>query len=164
MLPANTFEITKRSPRPYRTFVTPDADALRGIAFQESATAGTAELADGTKPYDGFVTRKVLQGGPTLGDSVYPNRTELPFTAAQEATMEFAEEFVAEGSDYIYSGTGGITSDTALKSLCGFKDGKIRVAQSSEYADFMLVEKSMTPVNTGALRCRFKAINSMKVA
>lgn len=152
------FEILKRSPRPNVSLKSPVANALRGIAFQESATPNVAELADGTISFQGFVTRPVKIGGPDLGDSIYPNRIELPFTAGEEMSLELAEEFVAEGADYLYSGTGMITSGTSLKSQCGFKDGKIRVAQGSEIKEFTLVEL-MTPETEGNVRARFR-VNS----
>jgi hypothetical protein len=58
------FEITKRSRRVNYAMQTPNPgtaagtiDFARGIAFQESATAGVAELANGTNTSIGFITR-----------------------------------------------------------------------------------------------------------
>jgi len=59
----------------------------------------------------------------------------------------------------VYSGTGQITSGTALKTKCAFKDGLIRVAQAGEFSEFMLVEKGMTADTAGQLRCRFEMIS-----
>ena len=62
------FEIKLRSSRFPNSLLTPNANAVRGLAFQESDTAGTAELANGLKPFVGFLTRQVKVGGPTMAD------------------------------------------------------------------------------------------------
>src|ERR1035437_4527473 len=107
--------ILKRSPRPVNSLLTPAVAALRGVAMQESAIAGTAELADGSKPFAGFQTRPSLVGGPTVGDIIYPGRLELPFATGEDGSYEFGEQVEAEGSDYIDS---GLTSGAVLKDLC----------------------------------------------
>src|SRR5688572_2226862 len=128
------FEITRRGSRQPRSLIVPAVARPMGTAFQESATAGTAELADGTKPSTQFVQRDVLTELPTpsiaelTGQGAQP--LEQGFLGGYEAGMEDADEFVAEGSDHVYSGTGQVSNATALKTKCGFKDGKIRVAQS----------------------------------
>ena len=73
------FEILKRSPRPVVSLLTPASGQgyalpmsgligyMRGTPMQESATAGQAELADGTKPFAGFMTRDSQALGPVLG-------------------------------------------------------------------------------------------------
>lgn len=159
------FEITKRSPRPYKSLLTAaDAAALRGIAFMEdAATAGSAKLADGSVPFAGFITRPVQVGGPVLGDSIYPNRIELPTASGDAATFEYAEEFEAEGADYLYSGTGGLTSGTAVGTRCSFKDGKIRSAQTDDIAEFYVAANGLTPEDAGALRIRFGVLNGQKI-
>ena len=101
MLPTpSTFEIVKRSPHPMKSLLLPAAAAAtRGVAYMEdTATPGSAKLADGTVPIAGFVTRPVLIGGPTIADAVMPNRLELPFAAADYGSFEQGEEVeVAEG-------------------------------------------------------------------
>jgi hypothetical protein len=161
------FEILRRGSRQTNiSLVLPAAAALEGIAFQESATAGTAELADSTKPFAGFVTRVVLTELPTpsiaelTGQGAQP--LETGFIAGYEGAFEDADEFVAEGGDYLYSGTGMLVTGTALKTKCAFKDGKARIAQSGEYAEFMLVEKQ-TPETSGNLRMRFARISGVIV-
>jgi hypothetical protein len=157
------FNITRRGALHQNlSFTLPAGALVEGIALQESATAGTAELADGTKPIAGFSTRPAEVALPTpsiaemLGQGSQP--LEGPFLAGSDGAVEDAFEFVAEGSDYIYSGTGQVTSGTALKTKCAFKDGKVRVAQTGEYAEFMLVEKQTVEVATNNVRGRFSRI------
>lgn len=169
------FEILRRSERPNYSLNAPSgADAARGIAFQESATAGTAELADGTVPIAGFVTRQVLITGPILDDAIYPDRIELPFKAGEEASFEYAEAVECEGGDgsaaqspvapsYVKTAsTGAIASNTALKSPLSFVAGQFAVAQSGQFAEFILVELP-TPVLTSNVRIRVQRIPGYKV-
>lgn len=128
------FEITRRSPLPVRSLVTPASPATRGQAFQESATAGTAELADGTKPFAGFITRNSQVGGPVLGDVIYPGRLELPFETGFAGSFEYAEEIEAEGTTFIDTASqyGAITTGTALGTELTFNAGKLSVATSGK--------------------------------
>jgi hypothetical protein len=144
------FEITRRSSRPVRSLLTPATAYPRGTAMQESATAGTAELADGTKPFAGFMTRASKVGGPDLGDITYPGRLDLPFATGEEGTFEFAEEVEAEGSDYVDA---GITAGTTLKTPLTFLNGKFYIAASTNLAEFVLVELP-TPRDAGNVRIR----------
>jgi len=82
MLPnPSCFEVTKRSPRPYRSLAgVAGLNAARGTAFIEhQANPGFAKLADGTVPITGFITRNAQVGGPTIADAIMPNRIELTF-------------------------------------------------------------------------------------
>lgn len=146
------FNINKRSPRPVNSLLTAAAAAVRGVAFQESATAGTAELADGTKPIAGFMTRDSVVGGPVLGDIVYPGRLELPFATGEEGTFEFAEEVELEGSQFVDA---SLTGSNALKVGVMFTAGKAALATSTHFVEFMLVE-NMTPEVVGNVRVRLR--------
>ena len=152
-------EITKRANRPNRSLILPAADAARGVAFQESSTSGTAELADGTLPIVGFVTRQTLITGPVLGDSIYPGRIELPFTGGQEGSFEYGEELEAEGSTYLDA---AITAGTALKSRLSFVAGKFKVAVTGQYSEFILVAKP-TPEVVGNVRIRVQKIEGVLI-
>ena len=44
-------------------------------------------MADGTKPFAGFCVKEIKQGGPVLGDHIYPGRLDLPATATQEVAL-----------------------------------------------------------------------------
>ena len=121
------FEITKRSLVPYNSLTTPAPSGSlatgtvvneRGVAFQFGSTDGQAELADGTKAFGGFLSRRTKVGGPSLEDVVYPGRTELPFVAGGPASLEYTEEVEVEGpananSTYmIGTGAGAISATT----------------------------------------------------
>jgi hypothetical protein len=144
------FNITKRSPRPVNSLITPATGYPLGTAMQESATAGTAELADGSKAYAGFQTRLSQVGGPALGDVIYPGRLDLPFPTGDYGTYEFAEEVVAEGAQFIDA---SITAATALKTPLSFLAGKFAVASSGQLVQFELVEQQ-APVVAGNVRIR----------
>jgi hypothetical protein len=148
------FEITKRSPRPTTSLLTPAAACVRGQPLQESAVAGQAELADGSKPFAGWLTRVSQVGGPALGDVIYPGRLELPFVAGQEGTTEFAEWIELEGASYLDA---GITGATPLKTPLSFKAGLVAVATSGQFVEHMLVEQQ-TPVTAGNVRIRIAVV------
>lgn len=151
------FTITKRSPLPVNSLLTPAVAAVKGAAMQESATAGTAELADGTKVFAGFQTRASAVDGPVLGDLIYPGRLELPFVATQDGTYEFAEEVVAEGTDYLSADvTVGIAVNSPLKSPCSFVGGKFALGATGQICEYMLVETNITPEVAGNVRARFR--------
>jgi len=183
MLPnPNTFEITKRSPRPYRSLVLPTgANAGRGQAYmEEPANPGNAIPATGTVPIAGFVTRNVLIGGPTLADAIYPNRIELPFQDGTAGSFEQAEEVEAEGygatfngdtqatGAYLYSGTGGtagntISNATATGTRASFLNGQFCVATTGMYSEYYItaILPPNNPANT--FRVRFGLIAGQKV-
>ncbi|HEX3800260.1 MAG TPA: hypothetical protein VH413_16310 [Verrucomicrobiae bacterium] len=145
------FEIRRRSPMPLITLVTPTGTGYPiGTAMQESATAGTAELADGTKVFAGFMTRQSIVGGPTLGDDIFPGRLQLGVAAGDPDSFERGEEIECEGASYVDA---GITGSTALKTPLSFAAGKFCVAGSGQYAQFELVELP-APVTAGNVRIR----------
>ena len=165
------FELLKRSPRPVVSLLTPASGQgyalpmsgligyMRGTPMQESATAGQAELADGSKPFAGFMTRDSQGGGGVLGDMIYPNRLELPFVAGEDGSFEFAEEVVAEGANLIDA---GLTAATPLKTAISFAAGKFAVAISGQDAQFVLVGLP-APETAGSVRARFVTMaGSMK--
>lgn len=158
----NLFEISRPGPGRHISLILPAGAAVRGLAYQESATAGTAELADGTKPIVGFSTREVKVDGPALGDVVFPGRLELPFKAGQEGSFEQAEEVQAEGTDYIVTdGAGAVSSGTALETEMSFLGGKWQVKQSGQKI-FGHLKEIMTPEVAGALRIRVQMVNFTK--
>ena len=167
MLPTpSTFEIVKRSPHPMKSLLLPSgAAATRGVAYMEdTATPGSAKLADGTVPIAGFVTRPVLVGGPTLADAVMPNRIELPFTAGEYGSFEAGEEVEAETwGEQVYSGTGGnaaktLTGATAVGTKISFYAGQFCVAVTGQYAEYYLAEQKTPVVSTNTFRVRMVRI------
>lgn len=174
---SSLFEITKRSPLPYKSLVAPTGSKGRGIAFiEDTSNPGKAILADGSQPIAGFVTRSIKAGGPDLGDDVFPNRIERPFSDTDPygadsnmISLEQGEEVEAEGYDpdcvngFLYSGTGGnaaktITASTALKTPCSFYNGQFSVGITGQYCEWMLIENSIEPQISGNLRCRFQKL------
>lgn len=173
-LKSSLFEVLKRSPLPYRSLVAPTGSKGRGIAFiEDTANPGKAILADGSQPFAGFVTRPIKAGGPDLNDDVFPNRAERPFSDTDAfgadsnmISLENAEEVEAEGYDpncvngFLYSASGGnaaksILPGTALKTKCSFYNGQFSVGVTGQYCEWMLIEKNITPMVSGNLRCRF---------
>jgi len=151
----------------------------RGIACEESPTApGIVQRAFGVGPIVGFITRNGLVGGPTLADSVMPNRTALPFTDGDVASFEYAEEFVAENDltagsadlyDHIWTtGAGALAANTPLNTPLSFSGGKVCKAVSGQLSEFILAgtsgSSSINPLDTpdipGALRVRARKSNA----
>ena len=98
-------------------------------------------------------TRDVTVAGPIITDHIF-TRLGLPTKAGEPASLEGAEEFESESAAFIVD----VVTGTALKTKCTFTGGKIAIAGSGEYAEFMLVEKDMTPEVTGEFRARFQRI------
>jgi hypothetical protein len=147
--------ITKRSPRTTNSLNTPAAAAVRGVAMiEDPANPGNAKLADGSKPYAGFQTRDSVVGGPALGDVIYPGRLELPFATGQEGTYEYAEEYTAEGAQFVDA---GITGATAMSTPLSFINGKIAVATTGLLVEFILVELP-APEVAGNVKVRARAV------
>ncbi len=162
------FQITISSPSERRALTLPaSAAAPRGAAYQESATAGTAELADGTVPIAGFVTRAVRTTGITvdevmLVDGVVPITGEpgfIPYTAGNVASMENAEQVDVEGTDYLDS----VTGSEALKTEFAFSGGKFKAAVSTNLVEFILTAKP-TARESGNVRCVFTRVPGYKKA
>jgi hypothetical protein len=172
------FEITKRSLVPYNALTTPTPDAglaagtvvnERGVAFQFSATDGQAELADGTKAFAGFLTRRTKVNGASLEDVVFPGRTELPFVAGGPASFEYAEEVEVEGASSVNStwmigtGAGAIAATTAAETKLSFSGGAFCVAQTGQNAEYELIAQ-MTPETAGNVRFRARKLTGQATA
>jgi hypothetical protein len=145
----------------------PMGKALYISAKDADTGENTFALASGRA--DGFVTREVRT---TLGStdaelvdkSMGLDLFETPFEVSKPGSIEFADALEVEGSDFIYgSGTGQITSETTGGTVLSFYNGMFRVAQSSEYGQFLLV-KQMTPETVGNTRIYVERINGYKLA
>jgi hypothetical protein len=156
----------------YRSLLAPTGvGAARGIAYIEDPNnPGNAKLADGSLPIAGFVTRNIQVGGPTLGDSIYPLRIELPFQDGTQISLEQAEMVSAEGYDpttlagNLYSGTGvasgtglnsQITAATPTGTRCSFLNGQFCVAGVGQYTEFYLAAFEPPALPQDTFRCRF---------
>jgi len=176
------FEVIRRGPRPNKTVTLPAAaTAPAGTAYQEASStnaespadqdfSGGCVLADGTRPFGGFVTREIIIGVPvpTYAELSVGGNPSLPletqFSAGGEGSLEDADEYVAEGTGYLSSGNGArdITNATAIGTKCSFYGGKTAAAQSGQVAEFELAE-IQTPVVPGNVRARFRRLYGVTV-
>lgn len=185
----NFFEIRRRAPHRNVSVIIDDPSGV-GAAGDIVVYRGTAIMRDDTNPTKGapaspnvsggvgqallgFVTRNVVVGGPTViqraqlfGDTPLIKELELPFAAGQEASIEHADAYVAEGDAYIVgSGTGAITGSTPLGTRCSFKDGKTYVAQSGDDVLYVLADistnaNSLLVAGGDGPRCRFERVTT----
>jgi len=110
----------------------------------------------------GFVDRDVVTGGPSVVDraGLFPGRIELPYTTGLECTLEQADAVEAEGSNYlVLSGTGAISSGTAINTKLSFSGGKFYVAQTNDTAYYLLAGLP-TPETAGNVRIFATRINN----
>jgi hypothetical protein len=106
--------------------------------------------ASGSGAFLGFLTRDVVDQGPTLFEVDIPtNPLALPFTAGLEVTVEKGEAVECEGTQYICtSGTGAIYAGTPLGTRLSFDGlGRFYVAQSGDNAYYSLRANSGSPGN-----------------
>ena len=98
--------------------------------------------ANGSGVFLGFLTRDVVDGGPSLFEVDIPASyvLGLPFTAGLECAVEKAELVECEGVQYICtSGTGAILAGTPLGTKLSFDGlGRFYVAQSGDYGYYVL--------------------------
>jgi len=120
-----------------------------------AATPGQMGLADGSKPFMGFLTRNATVGGPALPDIIYPGRLELPFYSGQAGTTEFGEQIEAEGAQFIDP---SITGATAANTPLTFANGMFAVATTGKYVEFNLVQQEVPNV-AGNVRIRVQTVN-----
>lgn len=136
------------------------------LAYSDKdADTGENTFALASGKFNGFVTREVrATTGLTDTEHLRGYGLETPFTTSQMGTVELAQEVEVEGDDYIIgSGTGAITTNTAVATKLSFYEGKFRVAQSAEYAFYKLVHQ-MTPTDGGACRLYVESIEGILVA
>lgn len=178
------FQVTRRGPRPNKTVTLPInlAACPAGTAFMEAAVPDGQDASevvapsDGSKEFCGFITRDVLAavGGvpavpvPTYAELSIGMSPSLPleaaFSAGLEGSVEDADEYEAEGTQFISSGNGNrdITADTAVGTRVSFYNGVTAVAQSGQRAEFYLAEIE-TPQVAGNVRARFQRIYGDKI-
>lgn len=119
--------------------------APRGFALGAHASDPEAlGLAQGLN-FIGFLTRDVVAGGLALADRIHgvtsatPVGLESPFLAGDPVTVEPAVEIEAEGAALLLtSGTGALTTSSAIGIGLSFKNGKVYAAQSGDSVYFTL--------------------------
>lgn len=140
----NEFDITRPSPGENSTIVLLFA-AKRGQAIMR-VEGDSGVLASGR--FNGFLTRDVVEGGPVVTDHIFPGRPALPFTVGEEASLNYADEFEAEGATFLQlDGSGALSNATPVGSkLTPHTGGKWGVTQTGETALFQ-VTAILDPVN-----------------
>ena len=121
------------------------------------------DLANGTS-FIGHLTRRVVVGGLTLTDRVFgvtsavPVGCESPFSDGLEVTVEKAQTIEVEGGSYlVLSGTGAISSGTAVGAKLSFSNGLLYVAQGSDQVFYLLTANNLTSTDGSSLRIRAEA-------
>lgn len=106
------------------------------------------ELADGTQPDAGCLTRNVVADGPPLADHVFPGRLELDFTVGHEVSAEKADKLEAEGDDYL---TANITNALTIGTQLSLTGGKLDTVAAGQLPLFQLLAY-LTPEEEGKIR------------
>ncbi len=158
------FEILRQGPEE-PVAVASEAALPRGTFLTRSDADPTLGVA-ATDHYLGVNTRAVVTSRDPL-DLLQPLGLELPVVARVGSTGDGGMvslvrvlEGEAEGADHlVLSGTGLISSGTAVGTELGIFGGKLRVAQEGDVAFFRLTAKP-TPVTADAVRIRFEALGS----
>lgn len=148
--------------------------AVRGLALGAAgaspvsgATANdetALDLASGSS-FIGHLTRRVVVGGAQLQDRVFgpisavPIGVEFPFPDGAEVTIESARTIELEGSSYlVLSGTGAITTATAVGAKLSFSNGLMYVAQAGDNVYYQLTANNLTPSDGTSLRIRAESL------
>lgn len=166
--PDSTFEIRRQADGvPPQSAVMPTPSGVtslpRGTAIALD-TDGTFVPCNVGKPFFGFLKREINTTGPALADHVFGfagggmPRLELSDKFGGATSVEGAIEVEAEGTNYLVfstdgTNTGFITTATAPGVGLNFFNGKFRVVQGSERAEFVLAQQ-LTPTNDGFARIR----------
>jgi hypothetical protein len=158
-MPVSYFDITRAYPG-YQVSRKYAAAALRGTPLGAHASDNDSFALAGPKNFMGFLERDCTLTGPTLADHVYPGRLELPYKAGYEVSVIKASAFEAEGSNYLLlSGTGALSNSTAIGTPVTVENGLLRVAVLGTDIPYWTVSaKAVDPVDAGAVRLRFEAI------
>ena len=177
------FQVIRRNDaRPNKTVTLPPSTqpdqtivAFAGAAYQECYPGDSNYIADqdnsvgvklavGDRPFAGFVTRNVQVGTPRptyseLAGGAASLPLQSAFTAGTAGSLEDADEYVAEGPNFISSGNGNkdITTSTPIGTKCSFINGTSCVAQAGQVAEYELME-FQTPTEPGNIRCRFRRV------
>jgi hypothetical protein len=174
MNPTNPlFQILHRNAaRPNKSVTLPSGASSAGIAYVEDTPAADQDgsrlvkLADGVRPFSGFITRDVIVGTPTPEFAELAASGDAPdlpmesaFSGGGEGSLEDADEYEAEGPTYISSGNGAqdILPGTAVGTKCSFLNGKTCKAASGQVAEYELAEQ-LVPAVAGNVRCRFRRL------
>lgn len=129
-----------------------------------------AQLASGFAL--GVTTQDISEEGQASVQA-FKDRTigkfDLPIAIGQNVSVRMpthGSQFEVEGSGtakpgnlVCTSGTGSISTGTARKTKLSVLNGCIRVAQTGDVAQFLLLEAALTPENAGYVRIRCERID-----
>lgn len=169
MEPSSLFEITRRDPSLNASgklsALVAGTELKRGVAL---GAHGQNEDEFDLAQHDNFIghlTRDAKETPLALADRVFgvtstsPVGLEAPFKIGEEVSVEKAHELECEGADYIWtSGSGAISSATAVPSKLSFLEGRLRVTQSNEIVNYILTANNLTPNTAGNLRIRAEKV------
>ena len=123
----------------------------RGLAVSHSTMDATTDAltviaAEADNPnWAGFLSRAVTtDGGPTVAEQLFGGRLESPDKATRETSVEEAEIWACEGTDYLEASTNPILVNSAIGAPLTFKGGKLKLAVAGDYAFATLLGRSAT--------------------
>lgn len=144
----------------------------RGTALGPSAD-GVLDLAQATR-FTGFLCRDVNETGPTMaqlyrlegpgGAGTPPEYDELPYKSGESVAVQKADEYEAEGVYFLHlSGTGAISSATAVGTRIEFLNGRARVEQTGGNGVFAVAAiitdtAKLADADANTFRVRFEAV------
>lgn len=153
-----------------------DADADAGtvkrgklMSFADNSVENMAYAEADTKKFLGFLTHDVNRYGTTDAEG-FKNFTigkqDLPLSRGSQITLRVPipgaivelEGLGAAGYDQLVvtSGTGAISTGTALQTELGVIKGGVRIAQAGDFIIGHLLQANGTPENSGEVRIRFQ--------
>lgn len=138
----------------------------RGTAFGAGATAGTLALATPGN-FIGFSVRDMNLTGLSLayylgiegpqGAGTDPEMDWAPAKSGEELALAAADEYEAEGPDHLLlSGTGQLSSGTAVGTRIEFNNGKARVAQNEYDTEYIVAAQLTAKDSDNSFRIRFR--------
>lgn len=157
----SNFEILRPRPGPNFSLIIPTSAGaqLRGQGIMRDPSNGLQGIpADGA--FAGYLVRDVVVGGPTdvQRAQLYPGELELPDTLGGSCSLRAADEVIMEGPSYVEtSGTGFLTTGTAINSKLAWKGGKLRVAQAGDQV-YGYLANQLTPETAGNVRVVVQAL------
>jgi len=129
---------------PYGAMIGKDTtDLTKGVVADTTATSPN---------FVGHLSQPTKVGGPTLDDLTWPDLYSQPVAVGGQVTLDRFQEIEAEGPAFILqSGTGALTSGTAIGTLLSVKAGVLHVVQAGENATHRLTQV-LTPETAGNVR------------
>jgi hypothetical protein len=166
MTPETKFEVTIPQDGPSNhTSAVYNSVAPRGQAVGAHSTDPDQFALAQHNNFIGHLMRDVTLEGLTLEDRVFgrtsdtPAGLEGPAKVGDHVSARQAVEIELEGPEYLWlSGTGALSSGTAVPANLSYLHGRLRVSQGSEQVNYTLVANNLDPSEEGALRIRARRV------